>query len=749
MKPTSSAVPAPTPSYAIAGMVGAGVLVLYLLPLAPTTAMWDASEYITAAFTLGIPHPPGNPLFVLLGRVASLVPLGSVAVRVNALAAVCSALSAAIWFLVAERVLIAWSPLRWTRIVAAVVAATLGATTFTVWNQSVVNEKVYTVSLAFFAVVSWLTVLWCDDPDGKFADKLLVLIAYLIGLGYCNHPAGFLVGPAVAAAVIARRPRTLLRVRLLLAGVLALGLGLTPFAVEPIRAAWHPVMNEGEPTGCTDHIGLACTFSETTRTRLMANINRDQYGKPDLTVRQAPFTAQLGMWWLYFRWQWLRDSHGTQQGLQMALALVFLALGVVGGVTHWKYERSSFWFFGPLVLTVTLALVYYMNFKYGASQDPGLSGVAREVRDRDYFYLWSYSAWSVWAALGLAALWRTLAKSGTAAEPKRWLTSSPILLLGLLPLAGNWRDASRAKETATREWAHDLLNSVEPYGVLVTIGDNDTFPLWYAQEVEGIRKDVTVAVTSLLNTDWYARGLRRRPIAPYDREHGPAIYRGYATAAPTTPVFSISDAQLDAIPEYVDVRTPQVFQTGALRAVVNPQQLEYGVPTRGDLMVLQLLKDNLGVRPMYIARTSGGYVTALGLEPYALVQGLAMKIMPQAVVASPDTIQVGGVGHFDIPRTRALWASYGAPAAIIKRGDWVDRPSVGIPALYTTTALLLGEVLASRGDTAGADRVRHNALDIAEASRTMDMFMPQGAMPSPARAESGDARRQQQVPVRP
>ena len=78
----------PVPSYGIAGMVGAGVLVLYLITLAPTTAMWDASEYITAAFTLGIPHPPGNPLFVLLGRVASLVPIGSVAVRVNALAAV-------------------------------------------------------------------------------------------------------------------------------------------------------------------------------------------------------------------------------------------------------------------------------------------------------------------------------------------------------------------------------------------------------------------------------------------------------------------------------------------------------------------------------------------------------------------------------------------------------------------------------------------------------------------------------------
>ncbi|MDB4898804.1 MAG: hypothetical protein JWN53_612, partial [Gemmatimonadetes bacterium] len=74
------------PSYRAAAVAGLAVLVLYVATLAPTTAMWDASEYIVAAYTLGIPHPPGNPLFVLLGRVAALVPIGSVAVRINMLA---------------------------------------------------------------------------------------------------------------------------------------------------------------------------------------------------------------------------------------------------------------------------------------------------------------------------------------------------------------------------------------------------------------------------------------------------------------------------------------------------------------------------------------------------------------------------------------------------------------------------------------------------------------------------------------
>jgi hypothetical protein len=742
--------PIPRPSYGAAGIVALVVLALYVVTLAPTTAMWDASEYITAAYVLGIPHPPGNPLFVLLGRVATLVPIGSVAVRVNLLAALSSAVAAGIWFLVAERVLSQWFELRWPRLVGATLAALLSATAFTVWNQSVVNEKVYTVSLAFFAIVSWLTVLWCDDPDGRRADRLLVLIAYLIGLGYANHPAGFLVGPAVGVAVLARRPRTLLRWRLVGAAILALGLGLTPFALEPIRAAHHPAMNEGEPTGCATSIGFSCTFSQTTYDRLMANINREQYGKPDLTVRQAPFTAQLGMWWLYFKWQWLRDAHGTQPGLQAALALLFLGLGVAGGVVHWRHDRPSFWFFGPLIFTVTLVLVYYMNFKYGASQAPELTDVPREVRDRDYFYLWSFSAWSVWAALGLAAAWRSLADRVPAAGMRRWATSAPILLLGVVPLVGNWRQASRAGETATREWAHDLLNSVEPYGILVTLGDNDTFPLWYAQEVEGVRRDVTVAVTSLLNTDWYPRGLVRRPIETYDAAKGPAVYRHGNWIRPTRPILGMTMEQLDAIPEYIEVREPQLFQHAGIRAVVDPRRLEFGVPVRADLLVLQLLKENLGVRPLYISRTTGGYLNALGLEPYALVQGLATKIAASQVVSSADTIPIPGIGHIEVSRSLTLWNSFGAPKAIIARGDWVDRPSVSIPTTYISTAFLLAQALERKGLPAEADRVQGQGVDMAEATRTLDLFL---ARASPAASEPttppSDAPRSTPIPATP
>src|ERR1700753_2361491 len=128
-------------SYRAAMVVTLVTLVLYLATLAPSTAMWDTSEYIAAAYTLGLPHPPGNPLFVIVGRVFSILPIASsVAARINVLAALCSAISAGVWFLVAEQVVRRWTDRRAVRLTVGSLAALIGATAFTVWNQSVVNE---------------------------------------------------------------------------------------------------------------------------------------------------------------------------------------------------------------------------------------------------------------------------------------------------------------------------------------------------------------------------------------------------------------------------------------------------------------------------------------------------------------------------------------------------------------------------------------------------------------------------------
>jgi len=702
------------------------VFLLYFFTIAPSTAMWDTGEYMAAAKVLGLPHPPGNPFFVLLAHVFGMMPLpGNYAQHINTMAAVCSALSAGLWFLVTERVLAGWLGRGWQRLTGAAVATLIGATAFTVWNQSVVNEKVYTVSLLFFTIVSWLMISWTDDPDGPAADRKLILVAYLLGLGYANHPAGFLAAPAVIFAILVRRWQTFLRWKLLLIGAAVMVLGLTPFIFEPIRAAHFPTMNEGEPTACTTKLEASCTFTDLTKQRLMDNINREQYGKK--LERGAPYIAQIQMWWLYFEWQWLRDPHNERPALQALLAVLFLVLGVIGGYVHWTYERRTFWYFGPLMFTLTLALIYYMNFKYGWSQAPDLADtVQREVRDRDYFYIWSYSAWGVWAALGLVYIWQSVAQiidrnssdppdSSGLASRRSWLLATPLLLIACVPLAGNLSAASHRGDTFTADWGYDLLNSVEPYGILITNGDNDTFPLWYSQEVEGVRQDVLVLVTSYLNTDWFVRQIIRRPIRLYDAAKGPAIYRGREWPVPKGPPLKMSFAEADSLPPYYEVKDAQKFAQRNIVATIQP-----GILTRDQIVTLRLIKDAYPERPIYFS--TGGYGRTLGLGNYTLRQGLAEKLVENPIVAGKDTVREAD-GFLDVPRSFALWTQvYKAPKALEKRGDWIDRPSFGIPYTYAATGLVLAEALRSEGKAPEAQRVMNDITGIAKAARLTDIL---------------------------
>jgi hypothetical protein len=719
------------PSYLAAGVASALVFALYLLTLAPSAALWDAGEYVAAACGLGIPHPPGNPLFVLIGRVTCLVPIApNQAMRLNVLTAAAAAASAGVWFLVAERVAARWLTERWQQLVTGALAALIGATAFTVWNQSVVSEKVYTLALLGIAIVSWLTLRWLDGPDAPGANRKLVLAAYLLGLGYANHMIGVIAGPALVLAVVAKRPAMLGRWRLLLAAAAAMLLGMTPFATQPIRAAHFPAINEGEVTGCMTELRPECTLSAATWERFKYHFQRKQYGKPPLADRQAPFTAQVGMWWLYFKWQWMRDVHRQSPALQRTLAVCFLALGLWGAAVHRRRDPESFWYFGPLVFSTTLVLIYYLNFEYGWSQAPELgSSVEREIRDRDYFYIWSFSLWGLWAALGLAAAWvrLTRALSGDEREgppPRRaWLLAAPVFALALVPLFANWRAASRAGETSTLDYAHDLLNSVEPYGILFTVGDNDSFPLWYAQEVEGIRKDVTVALTPYIDTEWYPRQLVRRPVHPYDAAKGPAIYRDRTWPLPTRPVLNMTLEEAGQIPEAIALPTPQRFVHGDISVT-----LPAGYLLRGDIVMLRTIKDSFPDRPIYFTR---GATRRLDLRPYLLEQGLAYKLVGAPLAPSPDTLP-DAESFLDARRSAELWQSvYRAPEAIARRGDWVDRPSLSIPLVYIDSGLKVARVLALRGDTAAAERVAARVESVIQATRLDSLFAPGALVPGP------------------
>jgi hypothetical protein len=351
--------------------------------------------------------------------------------------------------------------------------------------------------------------------------------------------------------------------------------------------------------------------------------------------------------------------------------------------------------------------------------------------------LWSFSAWSVWAALGLVYVWESIAvvigrervKVGldTFELPtmRGWLVASPILLLATVPIASNWSAASRAGDTSTADVAIDILNSVEPYGILVTVGDNDTFPLWYAQEVLGVRKDVTVANTSLLNTEWYTRQLIRRPIHAYDAAAGPSIYRGQEWPMPTGPVIKMSFDEADRVPVFQEIASTQIFVKGDLRATITPRVID-----RASIFVLRMILDN-DIRKVHLSRTSAGLGEELDLRRYLVTQGHARRVMPSAVTPSANIVTVPGEGFVDVERSRSLWNEFRAPASLISKGIWVDEPSRSIPFLIMNTGIVNAEALARAGHRAASDSVLATAREIGIAIGLGDIFAGQAPPPPP------------------
>lgn len=433
--------PRDPPPYLVAACTGLAVFIIYLLTLAPTTALWDTSEYIASAYVLGIPHPPGNPLFTVLAHVWGALPFGNYAVRINLFAAVTSALTAGLFFLVADRWMRSIVPLRWARLASAFAGVLVGATMWTVWNQSTVNEKVYTVSMMSTALVLWLGVHWADDERGEHRDRWLVLIGYIIALSSTNHMMGVLAGPAVAVYVLLTEPSILLKPWVLFLGFtlgiavtnkwtalidgpptdravlivifaallaytfwrdkrefgrpllyLAIGSVIVGISINylylPIRALQYPAINEGEPTSWG---------------ALMDVLNRAQYGKPPITFRQADFLSQVGNYLQYWNWQFARDWGEVAARVMTG---IFTLLGLSGAWALWQRDRRAFWASLMLMGTLTLLLVFYLNFKYGYSYPTPLSlgQVAREVRERDYFFVVSFAAFGLWIAVGFGVL---------------------------------------------------------------------------------------------------------------------------------------------------------------------------------------------------------------------------------------------------------------------------------------------------------------------------------------------------------
>ncbi|MGH7528812.1 MAG: glycosyltransferase family 117 protein, partial [Gemmatimonadales bacterium] len=556
------------------------VLLGYVVTLAPTVTLWDAGEFITAARVLGIPHPPGTPLFVLLGHVwGDVVPIGAYAWRLNLMSACFSAAAAGLSFLVIHRVLAGEAAALRAGIAAA--ATLIAAFTFTVWQNS--NEtEVYAVATFSIAAVCWLCVRWRDlrGTGAARAPHLLLLIVYIAALSIGNHLLTLLVGPAVAlfvfftlrtapAADPAERSGewaewavlTALWVVLIAVGLgstvvfilgaaafaaalvqcvrarsyafplvalLVAAVGVSTYAFLYIRSGLEPLLDEANPE---------------TWDNLLAVIRREQYPRrspfdnpifasgPDNPGRTPLlFLQQLVNYFQYWLWQF---GGGPRLGaIAVSAWVLFAGLGAIGFDEAQRRDHGVAYLLGVLWLVTGFGLVAYMNFKPGFSllwdQYPTMN--QHEVRERDYFFIASFQVWGLFAGLGLLRVWRSAAE--------RWGTRRALVsgaALALLPFALNLRAASRAHGpdvTIARDFAYNLLQSVGPYGILFTNGDNDTFPVWYLQEVEGVRQDVTVVNLTLANLDWYVHQFVTRPVRPFDPAGAPAVYRAAAPAAP-------------------------------------------------------------------------------------------------------------------------------------------------------------------------------------------------------------------------
>ena len=402
----------PRPPYRLALLAVALVLAGYAVSLAPTVTFWDAGEFIAAAHTLGIPHPPGTPLFTLIAHVwGVLVPVGEYAARLNLLSALLSACGAGCFFLVVHDQLARAFPGEGPvparlRIGGAFAATIIASFTFTVWQNS--NEtEVYAIATFTIAAITWLCLVWRGQRGTPRASHTLLLILDLAGASIGNHLLALLAVPAVVAflwSVQRHEPRadaderavewaqlavvagawalliggglgntalTLLgglcylvafgfavRARLIPFAVVALivsAIGVTSYLFLYIRAGQHPLINEAQPDNWN---------------ALLAVIRRQQYPVrtpwDDPTILHGPDNpgrslTMLGLQFLnyiqYYDWQW---ANGIRQTLKFGpvpfpvrtfATLLFTWLGLRGLSTHRRADRPGWWLLFTLFLT--------------------------------------------------------------------------------------------------------------------------------------------------------------------------------------------------------------------------------------------------------------------------------------------------------------------------------------------------------------------------------------------------------------
>ncbi len=369
-----------------------------------------------------------------------------------------------------------------------------------------------------------------------------------------------------------------------------------------------------------------------------------------------------------------------------ALTVIFLFVGIYGAIRHWMADRKLFWFWLLVFLITGPILNTYMNFKFGYTQfnDVFQDSGMHEVRERDYFFIVSFAFFGFWAGLGLAGLVDRLrtsfrVDSGRPLLGRRAFAALAlgVLALSMVPVYANWQSADRSGNFIPPNYARNILESVEENGIIFTNGDNDTFPLWYAQEVEKVRKDVRVVNLSLLNTDWYIRQMR-------DQE-------------PRVPI-SFTDEQIARLaPFRTEKEMP--FKSGQVEVTLPAGSIVF----IKDMMVLDILRTNDWKKPIYFT-TTVPESNRVELTPYMTMEGASYRVNPQRAVqlaqADSNFVELPGSQGIciDIARTRRLLYEVYTYDTFFRRKSGGEDADVRLATHFVAPFAYLGYAYQERGE---------------------------------------------------
>jgi hypothetical protein len=449
---------------------------VYVATLAPSVTLWDSGEFLSAIHSLGIPHPPGTPLYVLVANVWAKIfsPVVGFAYSINLLSAICSALAGALM----ANLFAHWTGDR----LAAYAAAVCAGATSSIW-LSATETEVYSSALLIGCLIFWIA----DRARISGERKWIILGAYVAGLGFALHLTALLTVPAALYLAWSRKVW-----RNTPALPVAFLLGASAVLFMLVRAKHDPAINQGNPS---------------TIPALIKVILRRQYAVAPVWPRQAPIYLQIGNIFEYADWQFARGlaPDAPPSWWRTPITVLYAALGIVGFFAHRTMDRRSWRAMALLLFVSSLGVIVYLNLKAGPSFGAGYlpANAPHEARERDYFFFFAFVCWGLWAGFGSIRLSRLV----------RPPMSTLAMVLPFAPALLNWAAADRrtnADEAKARVESGEMLSRVPPTGVVLARGDIDTYPLWYLQQAEGTRRDVTIVTVPLLGAEWYRAELARR-----------------------------------------------------------------------------------------------------------------------------------------------------------------------------------------------------------------------------------------------